>query len=319
MTKEVHAKIILYAYDFAPNCQKVIRFLKLFRIPHTYVVIPQIQPRPDFAAVDISYRRAPLLSIDGDLYADTSLIIEKLLDMAGHLELYPGDCTNYIAYDAVSSALFPLAAGLLPRDHPNLNDPAFVRDRQLMHSGKQSDFDPDAIAASRPKTLAQFCAWLYRIEAELGDREYLLGGDLPSTADFYTWYLVDWCLRDHKGALPEVSRERFPVIWGWCDRIHALLDGGVVTSGTWDDARQTLLSPSTKEYAKFVPHDAQNVQGLHPGDRVQVTPRESGRVAQHGSLLSMSKRQLCLRNDSGIVMHFPLAGYDVERARSESS
>ena len=197
------AKIILYAYDFAPNCQKIIRFLKLFRIPHTYVVIPQIQPRPDFDAVDITYRRAPLLSIDGDLYCDTALIIEKLLDMASHLKLYEGDCTNYIAYDALSSQLFPLGAGLLPRDHPNLNDPAFVRDRQLMHDGKKSDFDPDAIAANRPKTLAQFAGWLNRIERDLGqERKYLLGGELPTTADFYTWYLIDWCLRDHKVLCP---------------------------------------------------------------------------------------------------------------------
>ncbi|BFZ56938.1 hypothetical protein PYCC9005_003988 [Savitreella phatthalungensis] len=305
-------EIVLYAYDFAPNCQKVIRFLKLFRIPHKYVKVPPIQPRPDYAAVDITYRRSPLLSIDADLYVDTSLIIEKLLDIAGHLKLYAGDCTNHIAFDALGAQMFPYCGKLIPRSHPNMNDSHFVRDRQLIHGGAKEAFDPDTIAKGRPDSLQQFDSWLHRIEKDmLAGKQYFLGGDLPSTADFYVWYLIDWILVDMGNSRLDLTPEKYPVISQWCKRIHDLMDESVVQNYTWEDAKKTLLSPRSREYVKFVEHDQDNYLGLSPGARVSVTPKDNGKEPQDGELITLGKRQLCIRNKSGIAMHFPVINYDI--------
>lgn len=80
-------EIIYYGYPEAPNPCKVMHTLQLFRIPHRYCKIPmyalflpshsclsiaymeqycRTMPRPDFASIDITYRRSPLLSIDSE-------------------------------------------------------------------------------------------------------------------------------------------------------------------------------------------------------------------------------------------------------------
>lgn len=87
------------------------------------------------------------------------------------------------------------------------------------------------------------------------------------------------------------------------------------TKITMAEACDVLRVPPTHEYAKFVPHVSDNPEGLSQGQRIKVTPTDSGRSGpQFGSLVSLNYEQVCLRIEKGLVMHFPRMGYEVASA-----
>ncbi|CCG81492.1 Predicted protein [Taphrina deformans PYCC 5710] len=308
-------EIIVYGYEMAPNPQKLLQFLSFYNIPFKYVEIPIMLPRPDFTAIDIHYRRAPLLSIDSDMYVDNALIIEKLGDIAAHTG--PDvETTNHLEFDALGQVAFKSAVGLVPVDSPMLKDGAFVRDRTELLG---VPFSAEKMAEARPQTLSTMLSVLSVIKRTFldnGDREFFLGGERPSTADMYLYWSVNWGLNGHGGARPEISPETHPEIFAWLSRVAAFLGPRRQdTKISWSEAKAVLLKPPVHEYAKFVPHDEHNVLGLGRGRQITVTPTDSGRThPQPGELISLNDDQVCLRNKSGLVMHFPRLGYLIQAA-----
>ncbi|KAF3357870.1 hypothetical protein VdG1_05535 [Verticillium dahliae VDG1] len=71
-------ELILYHYSYSPYARRVIWYLTLRGIPYSQCVQPPILPRPDVASLGISYRRIPLLAIDGDVLLDTRLMLTEL-------------------------------------------------------------------------------------------------------------------------------------------------------------------------------------------------------------------------------------------------
>jgi glutathione S-transferase len=308
-------EIILYSYEMAPNPQKLSQMLSLLAIPHKYVELPIIMPRPQLAALGITYRRTPLLSIGSDMYIDTALIISKLCDIATHS---PGDlsnASNHLEYDGLGQIAFQLATSLIPRSWPLLHDPAFLADRAELRGGRP--FTADALAAIRPGAISKMLSLVGLVEREFlrkGARRFFLGGETPSTADVYLYWGLNWGLRYHEGARPEISDSTNPVVWKWMEDVGGFLEGRAQqTKIEMGEAEKTLLEPPTKEYAKFVEHVEGNVEELRVGQRVKVTPVDSGRSGvQGGELVALNYEQVCLRNGKGLVMHFPRLGYEVE-------
>lgn len=58
-------EIILYGYPSSPYYQKLVLTLNFLRLPHVLCPEPRMLPRPDFVSIGVTYRRIPLLSIDG--------------------------------------------------------------------------------------------------------------------------------------------------------------------------------------------------------------------------------------------------------------
>lgn len=313
--------IIVYSYEMAPNPQKLFQFLSYFNIPFKYVEIPEKLPRPDFTSVGITYRRAPLLSIDSDMYVDTALIITKLADIAAHTGGGGGkdgeavDTKNHLEFDGLGQAIFKLATGLLPPDHALFKDEAFMKDRSELHGG--APFDPKVLAGARPQILSGMMSHLSLLERTFlkGDGSaFILGGSQPTTADMYLYWSVNWGLRYHDGARPEISPATYPVIFDWLSRVEHFLSGRRRDDKiSWSEAQAVLQRPPKHEYAKFVPHDASNPLKLESGAGIRVTPTDSGKShPQAGTLISLNRDQVCLRNAKGLVMHFPRIGYTVE-------
>ncbi|ORY81431.1 hypothetical protein BCR37DRAFT_43855 [Protomyces lactucae-debilis] len=314
-------QIVFYGYEMAPNCQKVLCALSLLQIPYEYVEIPRTLPRPDFAEMSIDYRRTPLLSIESDMYCDTAIIIEKLCDIALH-EKTAGedvDATNHRAYGEFCNSVFPFAVGLLPVEGDAMNSPEFVKDRQeLVGSGRQ--FSKEAFKQSRPSALTYFTSYLNIITRNFldgGKKKFFLGGEKPSMADIYVYSIVAWVLYGHRGCEPEVTREKYAEVYAWCDRVRPFTTQGKRKDITWQDAKAILTQPPKHEYAKFVKHDEGNPFGLQPGTKVFVVPTDTGKThPQMGELLSLNNEQSCVRNASGLVMHFPRIGYHVQAVSS---
>ena len=305
-------EIIVYSYEFAPNPQKLFQFLALFAIPFKYVEIPVTMPRPELAEIGITYRRTPLLSIGSDMYIDNALITAKLADIAKHSDTGLADNTNHVEYDALGQEAFQAAVGLMPRDMSILQDKKFLDDRSELVGYPIS---PEMIARFRPQTLSKMFSLVQLVEKHfLGqERKFFLGGEKPTTADIHLYWGLNWGLRYHNGARPEISPETRPRIFKWLDDVESfIMDRRLETKISMEDAYEVLRVPPTHEYAKFVPHVKDNPEDLSEGQRVRVTPVDNGKSGpQYGSLISLNYEQVCLRNDKELVMHFPRAGYEI--------
>lgn len=299
----------------APNPQKLFQFLALFKIPYKYVEVPVIMPRPTLAEIGITYRRVPLLSIGSDMYIDTALIIEKLSDIAQHFDCGLADSTNHIEYDALGQVAFRCAVRLVPLDTPFLKDPAFLADRSELMG---RPFNPTAMAQARPKTISKMLSLVSLIQSHFlrDGRRFFLGGSTPTSADMYLYWSVNWGLRDREGARPEISESTYPQIFRWLADVETFIaDRRVETKIQMAEAYKVLRVPPTHEYAKFVPHIEVNPERLRQGQRVEVTPVDTGRThPQAGELITLNYEQICLRNEKGLVMHFPRLGYEVVAA-----
>ena len=311
-------ELIVYGYDWAPNPQKLFHFLALFAIPYKYVQVPDIMPRPQLAEIGITYRRIPLLSIGSDMYVDNALIISKLADMAQHSDTGLADNTNHLEYDALGQLAFQLATGLMPLDTPMLQDKTFLADRTDMLG---RPFVPQAMAKARPQIISKMLSLVQLVQHHfLGDeRKFFLGGDTPSTADMHLYWGLNWGLRWHSGARPEVLPSSHPRIFAWLGDVeHFIKERRLETKITMAEAYEVLRVPPIHEYAKFVPHVSDNPEGLSQGQRIMVTPTNSGRSGpQFGDLISLNYEQVCLRNEKGLVMHFPRMEYEVVSADEE--
>lgn len=309
-------EIIVYGYKQVPNPQKIFQFLALFAIPYKYVELPVIMPRPQLTEIGVTYRRTPLLSIGSDMYVDTALIIAKLADIAQHSDTGLKDNTNHVEYDALGQLGFQLAVGLMPPTTPMLLDPAFLADRSDMMG---QPFVPALMAKARPQTLSKMLSLVQLVQRNLladGGRRFFLGGDAPSTADMYLYWSLNWGLRYVPGARPEVSPSSHPRIFAWLEDVERFIAPRTrETQIAAEEAYAVLRVPPTHEYAKFVPHVADNPEGLAAGQKVKVTPTDIGKSGpQFGELISLNYEQVCLRNEKGLVMHFPRFGYDVVSA-----
>ena len=308
-------EIIVYSYEMAPNPQKLFQFLALFKIPFKYVEVSVTMPRPALADLGVTYRRTPLMSIGSDMYVDNALIIEKLCDIAKHSDCGLDDCTNHVEYDALGQQGFRCATGLIPVNWPLLKDEDFLADRSELMG---RPFDPKMLSSIRPQILSGMLTLVELIESHFlrDGKSFFLGGTKPTTADMHLYWSIKWGLRFHSGAQPEVSQSTHPKIFEWLSSVEKFIsDRRLDTKIDISEAYKVLQVPPTHEYAKFVPHLADNPEKLSEGQRISVTPVDSGvNYPQLGKLISLNYEQVCLRNDKDLVMHFPRTGYTVAAA-----
>jgi glutathione S-transferase len=298
-------KIILYGYPEAPNFQKVSNTLALLKIPHSVCITPKMLPRPDFAEVDITYRRIPLLSIGNQTYVDTSLIVRKLAEIA-KVPIAP-------SYEAFGNIVFPLGVGLIPSSNPIMSNEAFIKDRfDLIGPGRE--INAEALKKNRPTVLSQFQSILHTIQTHLlsDNKKFFLGGDKPTIADIQVYYIINFVLNGHRGAEPEVTRETYPAVFEWVDNVRSHLSKEKVPSITWEEAKKEIMNASAD--ASNVKHDIKNPLKLNSGEDVLVVPTDTGRNhPQKGKLIGLNDEEVCLQNKSGVVLHFPRVGYFVSK------
>lgn len=272
------------------------------------------------AEIGVAYRRTPLLSIGSDMYVDNALIVEKLADIARHSMDTNGleDATNHVEYDALGQTAFQCAVGLMPADTSFLKDPVFLEDRSEL-TGRS--FKPEDLTAVRPMMISKLLSLLGIVQSHFlstagKERKFFLGGKVPTTADLHLYWGLNWGLRYHKGARPEVSETTHPKVFQWLSDVESFIAGRKQeTRIEMNEAYKVLQVPPTHEYAKFVPHREDNPEKLSEGQRVKVMPADTGRNhPQFGKLISLNNEQVCLRNDKDLVMHFPRLGYEIAAA-----
>jgi len=299
--------IILHHFEKSPFSEKVRIVFGIKQIAWSSVLIPRIMPRPDLMPMTGGYRRTPTLQIGADIFCDTQIILRELERRFPAPSLFAGAnaglgwmlgmWSDRSFFQNTVNLVFGTLADQVPKD--------FREDREQLRGQK---FDVEAMKKAIPQMRDQLRAHVDWIEAQLGDGRPWLLGETPTLSDVNA-YMNIWYVR---GNLPDAGKlfESFPNMLAWEARLkdigHGLRGSELTSAEALEIARnatpQTAIAP-----------DHADLNGRKPGDRVQVTPDDYGKIPVEGTIVSLSAQHIAIRrNDERageIVVHFPRAGF----------
>ncbi len=309
-------RLILHHYPVSPYAEKVRAMLGFKGLAWRSVIIPMVLPKPDVVALTGGYRRTPILQVGADIYCDTALIARVLERAAPSPTIYPygdGFAGRAMAHFA-DSVMFNLSVplGFQPGGMMQLFVPdatpeflaGFARDRAAMRQG----------GTVRRGPLAECRAYLMhvlpRLEAQLGDRPFLLGAS-PSECDFSLYHVL-WPVWRVATVRPLLAA--YPKTFAFVERMAAFGHGRQedMTSGA-------ALECARKSKPAAIPRpQSLETDGLAPGDTVQVMPVDYALDPVRGELLDCSAESISVRRTDPragtVVVHFPRFGFQLQRA-----
>jgi glutathione S-transferase len=272
------------------------------------VEIPNVMPKPDLMPLTGGYRRTPVMQVGADIYCDTQLIMLELDRRLPSPAFLPkgreGEARAITMW--IDRNIFSPAVGVVMSQVADKFGEAFKKDRSDF-SGRS--FDPERLRAAFPIVRDQTYALLSLAEVMLADgRKFVLGAE-PGLADCALYNPV-WFIRQHLGAAAS-PLDRLPKIAAWTERMTALGEG----------KRQDIKATDALEIAKAAKPDKTSVDandpsGLKTGQKLSITPDDTGKVPVTGTLVGLVPDRISIaRTDErvgDVVVHFPRAGYIVQ-------
>lgn len=301
-------EIILHHYALSPFAEKVRIGLGLKQAAWKSVDIPNVMPKPDLMPLTGGYRKTPVMQIGADIYCDTQLImleLDRRLPSPAFLPEGREGEARAIAMWA-DRLIFSPAVGVVMSQVADKFGEAFKKDRSEF-SGRT--FDPERMRAALPFVRDQTYALLSLAETMLADgRMFLLGG-APSLADCALYNPV-WFIRQHLGPAA-APLNRLPKIVAWTERMGALGHG----------TRTDIKASDALEIAEAAIPGKTSVDGSDPsrlkaGQKLSVTPDDTGKVPVTGTLVGLTADRISLAHHDervgDVVVHFPRAGFIVQ-------
>jgi glutathione S-transferase len=266
-------------------------------------------PKPDLMPLTGGYRKTPVMQVGADIYCDTQLIMMEIERRAPKPPLLPvgqeGEARALAMW--IDRNIFWSAVGVVMGAIGDQLPEAFKKDRTEF-SGRP--FDGERLKAAQPMAREQTYAQLTLAEQMLRDgRPFLLGG-VPSLADCALYNPV-WFLQARMGVGNTPSPlDRLPKIVEWSQRMKAF-GSGKPTEMSATDALE-VAKAATAEPGKI---DEKDPSGLKAGQKISVTPDDTGKVPVTGTLVGLSNERISIiRSDErvgDVVVHFPRAGFMV--------
>ncbi|EME41146.1 hypothetical protein DOTSEDRAFT_46216 [Dothistroma septosporum NZE10] len=296
------AKVISFDYEFSPVGQKTKLVLKAAGIPFERCDQPAMLPRPSLEALDITYRRIPLLAIGKDIYCDSELIIKAALSELGKLPTSLADKAFKEWGDNVfSDVCLLIPAEVLSED--------FNKDRSAINF--MSIQRPD-LKSARPSSIAQFRGRLKQIEEQffLSGGPFINGANI-SLADIEAVWPVRWAFKylglDKEAGL---GKDKFPRTWKWIESMPDLSAPELSADDTHTAIRSAQYTAKDIGIAKDDP------TGLQAGTKVNVESFDTkpGAYPQAGKLVGLNDEEIVVEVKDGVRLHFPRVGYIVRDA-----
>lgn len=291
---------------------------------------PPRLPRPDLAALNITYRRIPLLSINNDIYLDSRLIIDTLERRYPSSSLTPQLASDkatatLLRHYTVSAGVFERAAQCMPLDLPLLKDPKFEADRTAF-SGRS--WGKDAMRKARPEALVNMRdAFAFMEDVVLADgRSWVCGGEKLTMADVEASWVFQWVgsFRD-KEVDAVLGKVVFPKVAAWVERFEKAVKeargrGPKVASVKGKEVLE-FVEKVGKEGRAELKVDEKDPLGFKEGEEVEVWPIESGFTHRdRGRLVGLTKEEIVvakkLESGSEIRIHAPRVGFRVAKAKA---
>jgi len=299
--------LILHHYAASPFAEKVRIAFGLKQAAWKSVDIPNVMPKPDLMPLTGGYRKTPVMQIGADIYCDTQLIMLELEKRLPAPPLLPkgreGEARAITMW--IDRSIFSPAVGVVMSqiDISGRFGEIFKKDRSEF-SGR--NFDPERLRAALPLMRDQTYALLSLAEAMLADgRKFVLGGE-PCLADCALYNPV-WFIKQHLGPTG-APLDRLPRIAAWSERMKALGGGkrtDLKAQEALDIAKASRPEPSSV--------DAADPSGFKAGQKLTVTPDDTGKVPVAGELVGLTPDRISLRRSDPrageVVVHFPRAGF----------
>ena len=304
------ADLILHHYPNSPFAEKVRVALGIKQLAWRSVIIPNMMPKPDLMPLTGGYRKTPVLQVGADIYCDTQLIMLEIERRCPKPPLLPvgqeGEARAIAMW--IDRNIFWSAVGVVMGAIGDQLPEAFKKDRTEF-SGRP--FDGERLKAAQPMAREQTYAQLALAEQMLRDGRPFLLGAVPSLADCALYNPV-WFLQARMGVGNTPSPlDRLPKIVEWSQRMKAF-GGGKPTEMSSADAL-AVAKAATPEPGKV---DEGDPSGLKAGQKISVTPDDTGKVPVSGTLVGLSSDRISIiRSDErvgDVVVHFPRAGYAVQ-------
>ena len=299
-------ELILHHYPTSPFSEKIRSALGFKRASWRAVTIPMIMPKPELMPLTGGYRRTPVLQIGADIWCDSQIILREVDRHHPKPPIFP------TAHEGVAAALaywadrsvFWSAVGVVMGEIGDKLPAAFHKDRAEF-SGRPAD--PARIKAMQPMARDQLQAQLAWPERMLADGRSFLLGATPSAAD-YALYNPVWFVRSRLGA-QAAPLDRYPLLARWAERMQAG-DNGTATDMTAEEALDIARVATPLPTAGIAEGQA---GGWRNGQKVAVTPDDTGKVPVIGELATLNVEEIAIRRNDPrvgeIVVHFPRAGF----------
>lgn len=295
------AELILHHYPTSPFSEKVRIAFGIKQASWRSVIIPVIMPKPDLMPLTGSYRKTPVMQIGADIYCDSQVILRELDRRMPVPSLGSGTLAEGFAYWAdhpLFSAAVATAFGTMGENLPD----AFFADRAAF-SGRAMDRTKLKMqSAVMQGPLRAHLGWA---EQSLSDGRAFLLGDKPGLADLALYHPV-WFVRDRakSQALADLTH-----LNAWADRMAAIGHG----SRSDMTSAEALAVAKAAEPVADTRGVADNALGLKAGQRVSVTPDDTGRDPTIGELVALDAQTVVIRREApecgAVHVHFPRAGF----------
>lgn len=300
--------IIFHHYPNSPFSEKVRIAFGIKQLAWKSVEVPNILPKPDLMPLTGGYRKTPVMQVGADIYCDTQLIMMEIERIVPTPALLPkgkeGEARALAMW--IDRNIFWSAVGIVMGALGDKLPAAFLKDRSEF-TGRS--FDPAKLQLAVPMARDQTYAQLSLAEAMLADgRNYLLGAE-PTLADCALYNPV-WFIKARLS--PTASPlDRLPKIIAWSERMKAFGAGN----------RQDMPAAEALDIAKAAKPlpasvDVNDPSGLKAGQKVSVTPDDTGKVPVAGVLVGLTADRISIaRNDprvGDVVVHFPRAGFIIQ-------
>jgi glutathione S-transferase len=300
--------IILHHYANSPFAEKIRIALAIKQAAWKSVDIPNMMPKPDLMPLTGGYRKTPVMQVGADIYCDTQLIMLELEKRAPSPPLLPkgreGEARGLAMW--IDRNIFWSAVGVVMGEIGDKLPEAFKKDRSEF-SGRS--FDADKLRAAQPAMRAQTYAQFSLAEEMLADGRQFLLGSAPSLADCALYNPV-WFIKARLS--PDASPlDRLPRIAAWSERMKAF--GAGKRSDMTAAEALTIAKAATPAPASV---DSADPSGLKAGQKVSVTPDDTGKVPVGGELVGLAADRISIKRSDPkvgeVAVHFPRAGYIVQ-------
>lgn len=303
------SELLLHHYDASPFSEKIRVAFGLKGLAWRSVEQPDRMPKPHLLPLTGGYRRIPVLQVGADVYCDTQLIARELERRHPEPPLFGAEAAGLgwmvhfwadrLLFQAAVPVLFQRIAPALPED--------FMEDRKRLLGGA----DLQRWIEEAPRFAEQLRAHAGFLEAQLADgRRYLLG-DAPSWADCSAYHPV-WFLRSMPPTAEQLAE--YERTCAWAERLAAA-GHGARSECTPEEALERARNAVSETSPRPDPGEP---NGLAPGEGVRVLPDDYGFDPVEGELVASDAQAVALRRESpetgAVVVHFPRAGFRVERA-----
>lgn len=300
-------ELIFHHYPTSPYSEKVRLAFGVKGVAWRSVTIPNVMPKPDLIALTGGYRKTPVLQLGADVYCDTALIVRELERQFPANPLYPTPQAEILANWAEAKTFGP-GVGITFAHIGDTLTPEFKEDRAKF-SGR--DFSPERMRAALPYLCDQLRAALTLYDELLGDGRAFLLGPAPTVGDFGAYHPL-WFITTRIGK-PVAPLPEFPRVLAWMERVKAIGHG---TPSDLDSAEALRVAQGSTPAPAA---DSQDPDGRKPGERVAVTPDDTGRDPSVGELVSASSREIIIRRTDAragtVHVHFPRLGFIVTKPK----